>query len=165
VEGCQEVKRARRLKGSHPDIKKYALRLLQYRSRSRKEMFERLKRKGFSEKQINDTCKFLEATGLIKDETLAAELFRDAVERRCLGRKGVEALLCQRGIEREIIEETLPLYTKETEEQSAMRFVEKKMKNLRHYPEDVVKRRLWGMLRRRGFSTDIINMAVRSIRH
>lgn len=128
-------------------------------------MFERLRRKGFSEEQINDTCRFLETTGLIKDEALATELFRDAVERRCLGRKGVEALLCQRGIEREIIEETLPLYTREAEEQSAMRFVEKKIKSLKHYPEEVVKRRLWGMLRRRGFSTDVINMAMRSIRH
>ena len=56
------------------EAKSYALKLLGYRSRSEKEMTERLKKKGFDGTVINSVVKFLKDTGLIKDEALAAEL-------------------------------------------------------------------------------------------
>ncbi len=55
------------MKGSRADAKAYALRLLSYRSRSKKEMFERLERKGFDSGEINRAVKSLEDTGLIND--------------------------------------------------------------------------------------------------
>jgi len=151
------------LRGSRADAKTCALKLLGYRSRSKKEMLERLKRKGFSSEQINDTIRFLEKSGLISDESLASELLRYSTERKPLGKKGIEAFLARRGIDKELIGRTLSTHTKDMEEESARILLEKKAKSLRNCPEDIAKRRLWGILRRRGFSMDVINRAVKSV--
>jgi len=144
------------LQGSQADAKTYALKLLSFRSRSRKELQYRLKKKGFSTEQIDVTILFLERAGLINDENLAAELLRYSSERKSLGAKGIKAFLVKRGIDKELIHKALTAHTQDIEEESAKRFVEKKLKTLRNYPEEVIKRRLLGMLQRRGFSTEVI---------
>ncbi len=152
------------MRGFSAEVRTYALKLLGYRSRSRKEMYERLKRKGFENKQIRDTLKLLEDTGLIKDEVLAVELFRYAIEKKHLGKKGIEMFLFRRGIERELINETLSTHTGEMEMESALELVKRKKRLLKNYPEDIVKRRLQGMLYRRGVSIDTINTVLKSMR-
>ena len=152
-----------RLKGSHNEARNYALKLLNYRSRSKKEMCERLEKKGFDSGQINGAIKFLEDTGLLKDSVVAQELFRNASERKYLGRKGIEMFLNKRGIDRELIRDTLSSHTWEMEKEAALKLLQKKLKTLKKYSGNVVRRRLWGMLQRRGFSADIINKTVQSI--
>jgi regulatory protein len=151
------------LRGLHTDARSFALKLLSYRSRSKKEMFEKLKRKGFSDNEIDNTIYSLEKTGLINDKTLAAELFRYSVERKSLGKKGIEAFLSRRGIDKELVNNVLSTHTNAVEAESAARFAEKKLKSLKKYPEEMVKRRLWGMLQRRGFSVEVIRKTVDSI--
>jgi len=126
-------------------------------------MIERLKRKGFDEKQINNTMQYLENIGLINDEALAPELLRYAVEKKHLGRKGIRAFLYTRGIKKDLIDETLSNFSEGIEKEAALRLVEKKMKVLRNHPEDIIKRRLWGILQRRGFSADVISTMIKSI--
>ncbi len=160
-----------RLKGLHAKrsedalysgAKRYALKLLSYRSRSRKEMIERLQRKGFGTNEISRVIDSLENAGLVRDETLARGLLKNAKERRYLGKRGIKILLAKRGIERELINETLSGFTEDMEEESALRLVEKKFKALRAYPEDTIKQRLWRLLERKGFSTHIINTALKA---
>ena len=151
------------MRGFHADAKACALKLLSYRSRSKKEIIEKLNRKGFSDSEIDTTIHFLEKAGLINDETLAAELFRYSIERKSLGKKGIEAFLCRRGIDKELVNKTLSIHTNDIEAESAGRFAEKKLKSLKQYPEDIVKRRLWGMLQRRGFSIAVINRVLHSL--
>jgi regulatory protein len=62
-----------RSKGSGSDSKGYALKLLGYRSRSRKELLLRLKRKGFPPDEIDSTIHFLEQTGFLDDENVARD--------------------------------------------------------------------------------------------
>ena len=152
-----------KLKGSPAEAKSYALKLLSYRSRSRKEMLERLIRKGFNEEQTNNAILFLEEAGLIKDETLAEELFSYALERKNLGRRGIEFFLSKRGIEKELIGQTLNVHTKEMEMEAAQRIIDKRLKTLRRYPVDVIKRRLSGMLQRRGVRAEVINKTIQSL--
>lgn len=144
------------MKGSPADAKACALRLLSYRSRSKKELLDRLKRKGFSDEQINNTVLFLEKAGLISDEALAGELFRYSTERKSLGKKGIEAFLLRQGIDKELVNKMLSKHSGDLEKGSAERFVEKKLKSMKNLPSDVIRRRLWGMLQRRGFSADVI---------
>ena len=149
--------------GSATEAKRYALKLLHYRSRSEKEIIQRLKRKGFDDNHINDTVEFLKSAELIKDNVLASELFRNATENKLLGRKGIQAFLSNRGIKKDLASETLSCLSEDTEKETALRLVEKKMKVLRNHPKNVIKRRLWGMLERRGFSAGVINYTLRSI--
>lgn len=149
--------------GSATEAKRYALKLLHYRSRSEKEIIQRLKRKGFDDNHINDTVEFLKNAELIKDNVLASELFRNATENKLLGRKGIQAFLSNRGIKKDLAAEALSCLSEDTEKETALRLVEKKMKVLRNHPKNVIKRRLWGMLERRGFSAGVINTVIKSI--
>lgn len=149
--------------GSATEAKRYALKLLHYRSRSEKEIIQRLKLKGFDDNHINNTVEFLKNTELIKDDVLASELFRNATENKLLGRKGIQVFLSNRGIKKDLVTETLSGLSEDTEKKTALRLVEKKMKVLRNHPKNVIKRRLWGMLERRGFSAGVIHTAIKSI--
>lgn len=163
VKNSKKTKTTLKSKGSRAEVRRCALRLLHYRCRSKKEMLLKLRLKGFNDEQINNTMAFLENAGLIKDETLAEELLRNAVVRRYLGRKGVEMFLFKRGIDRSLINETLLNLTQEIEAETARKLAGKKLKTIKNYPGDTVKRRLSGILRRRGFSSDVIYKTIKEL--
>jgi len=156
-------KAVRRLKGSLAEVRGYALRLLNYRSRSRKEMLERLGKKGFDKHHIDTVMDFLERTKLINDEVLASDLFRQSTERKYLGFRGVRMFLAKRGIPEALINKTMSEHTSEMEELSARNFIGKKLASLSRHPDKVKKRRLWGMLQRRGYSISVISRVFREI--
>jgi regulatory protein len=151
------------LKGSRADAKTHAIKLLSYRSRSKKEMLEKLQKKGFDGVEIENTIQFLEKTGLINDNVLVSDLFKLSVERKSLGKRGIRRFLIKRGIDKELIDNTLSSHTTESEEKAALEFAERKLKTLKSHPDNVIKRRLWGMLQRRGFSGDVITKVFDSI--
>ena len=151
------------MKDSKNEARYYALKLLNYRPRSMKEIYERLSRKGFNNDQINKAMGFLVDAGLLNDEILVKELFRYAKERKYLGRKGIEMFLHKRGFGRELINDTISNHTREMEKEAALKLAEKKLKTLKNYPGNIIKQRLWGILKRRGFSADIINMTIKSV--
>jgi len=126
-------------------------------------MLEWLKRKGFDSGQVTGVITFLENAGLINDKALASDLLAYSMERKYLGKKGIRMFLMKRGIERELIDKTLSTLSPDMEDRTALALVEKKMETLGNVPRDVVKRRLWGMLQRRGFPFEVINRAVNAI--
>lgn len=152
-----------RSKDSATKARAYALKLLSYRSRSRKEMVERLVKKGFASTEINSTVKFLEDIDLINDRALASDLFRHSIESRSLGKRGIRTFLFKRGIDKDLIDEALSNHTTEIEERSAFEFAGRKLNALKRHPENVIRRRLWGMLQRRGYSIDVIKRTVDSL--
>jgi len=120
----------------------------------------RLAKKGYREDEINETLNFLQKSGLIDERLLASGLLRNAIERRQLGRRGIEAFLHHRGIERELIEEILSCHTEDTEIETAKRLIQKKLRTLKGLPEGSLRKRLTDMLRRRGIETDAIKKAL-----
>ena len=152
------------MKGSQAEAKTYALKLLGYRARSRRELEERLRRKGFSSRQANEAIEQLHSAGLIDDEDLAPQLLRYSIEYKSFGKNGIRTFLAKRGLGRELIDKTLSNHTLEIEEKTAAEFVERKMRTLQNYPEDIVRQKLWGMLLRRGFSGEIIKKVIDSVK-
>ncbi|MBI4697760.1 MAG: regulatory protein RecX [Nitrospirae bacterium] len=151
------------MKDSRAEAIRYALKLLSYRSRSEKELNQKLRKKGFDEDTLSGAVIFLKDTEMVKDEHLAPELVRNAIDKRLLGKKGIQQFLSSRGIEKDLISESMSALSEDTEKETALRLVEKKMRILKDYPREVAKRRLIGMLQRRGFSSEVIHSAVKSI--
>lgn len=127
-------------------------------------MYGRLRQKGFNDTCIESTMDFLDRSRLINDERLAEDLFRYSTERRTLGKNGVRMFLLKRGIEKELVNKVLLKHSGRQEESSAREFAERKLRMLGQYPENVVKRRITGMLQRRGFSPDVVYKVVESIK-
>ncbi|MEK6672478.1 MAG: regulatory protein RecX [Nitrospirota bacterium] len=138
----------------------YAYRLLSYRSRSEKELIDKLNTKGFDEGISNKVLRQLRSSGLIDDARLASSLSRLAAEYKHLGASGTRRFLADRGIPRGIITEAV----KEIDEfETAGRLIQKKLRLMRDLPENMVIRKLYGILMRKGYSYEIIKKALRDM--
>ena len=153
----------RRPKDPKTAARSYAFKLLSYRSRSSKEMLDKLRTKGFEDEDINAVMDFLEKSGLINDKELASELLSYSTGSKPLGKNGIRMFLFKRGIDKPLIDETLSAHTQEMEVKAAMEFAERKSRVLNNYPAKVARRRLWAMLQRRGFAADVIRKTVDSV--
>lgn len=144
---------------------KYSFKLLGYRDRSRKEIHDKLVQKGISEKVASGAVAYLEERGYIDDRKLAELLKKDAIERRHLGRKGVRGYLVKRGIEAEVVDSVSGTGSGGEDDyfESAQRLVEKKLRHMQGLDAREARKKLWGMLGRRGFSPEHIRKVLKSL--
>jgi len=146
------------LTDSETNAKKYALMLLSYRSRSEKELKERLEKKGFSESHIYGTLRRLKQAGFIDDHALALDLKRQAFNNKLLGHKSAKQFLLSRGLPDEIVNTAL-IYDEETEKQTIQKLIEKKLKTMGDYPDKKKEKKLWDFLVRKGYTFSTIRDA------
>ena len=145
---------------SQSKAKQYAFKLLSYRGRSEKELKERLIKKGISRTVVSSTIHDLKRLGLIDDRSLAETLKRDALTRKLLSQQGTSRFLYQRGIPLKIINQLLA-NDERIDIENAQRLVSRKLKNMKNYSSLDVKRKLYGFLARRGYSSDTIRRVLK----
>ena len=152
--------------------KEYAFTLLSYRARSKKELISRLKKRGSTsgkgcparripiksgageeDKSIDEVMAELEEVGLINDTEFARAWVRERGESRGIFKLRSE--LFTKGISKEIIDEVLG-ESRISEIEVAQNLTEHWLRSHKHLPEDVIRRRLFGFLARRGISYDTI---------
>lgn len=143
-----------------PSAKQYAIKLLSYRGRSEKEMRERLVKKGFSADVVTQTVEFLRKSGFLDDTALAENLKRDAFSRKMLSRRGAKQYMLSRGIPLPVIE-TAIVGDERIDIENAKRIVEKKMKVLKNYAPEIIRRRLYNVLSRRGYASETIRTVLK----
>ncbi|MFA5354737.1 MAG: regulatory protein RecX [Thermodesulfovibrionales bacterium] len=139
---------------------RFAFKLLSYRDRSEREMSDKIALKGFSPKVADEVMGYLRNKGLIDDRKLAENLTRSAID-RCLGPRGIREHLLRRGIPDGAMD--LPPERDQTFADSAGRLVAKRWASLKGCDAETRKRRIWGLLSRRGFSGDTIHGVLRSL--
>jgi len=107
------------------------------------------------ESAVSSAIRYLRNIGLIDEVSLAESLKREAQTTKMLSQKGARRYLLRRGIPRNIIEK---VFSQEDnpDVENAGKLVDKKMKILGSYPAEIVKRRLYALLSRRGYSSDTI---------
>ena len=142
--------------------RQYALRLLSYRGRSEKELKDRMLMKGFSETLVSSTIDHLRDLGYINDVSLAKELNREAMAGKFFSHDGARRYLLIRGIPRHVIS-IVCSQDRGEDLQNAQRYIEKKLRMIKTYPPETVKRRLYSQLLRRGYSPDTILTVFKNI--
>jgi len=147
------------LTDSEPSARRYAFLLLNYRSRSEKELRERLEKKGFSENHIASTLGHLKEAGYLDDQALAQDLKRQAFDNKLLGYNNAKRFLLNRGVPDEIVNETLT-YDEETETQKIQKLIDKKHKAMGACPDIREKKKLWDFLVRKGYTYNTIKNAL-----
>ncbi len=154
-----------------------ALRLLGLCDRSKKDLRERLSKKGYSAEVVERVLSQLESMGYVDDERFALKFAMDAVKRKNAGPEAIRYGLQQKGIQKEIIDGTVSKVFQDIDEKTvARRALSKKLElrgrgvaagfSLRSRSaarNDEIKR-LSDYLRRKGFSYDIIKAAIREIK-
>ncbi len=149
------------MKDSPNEAKRYALKLISIRPRSRRELQERLLRRGYRDATIGQVIQDLSEIGLINDAALTEQLISYGLRDKGLGIRGLKEMLYKRGIDRDLIEnaglEDIDEYP------HALKIAEKLKKRSSHIPADRLKRRITGYLQRRGYSYDTIREVLRRI--
>lgn len=112
---------------TYTETKEKALRLLEFRTHSQKELCDKLKRCGADEGNIIKTIEFLKNYGLINDKNYAHSLSNDLKNLKKYGKNRIKNELYKRGIATEIIDEVL-LDLDEYDEDELFGLVEKKLK-------------------------------------
>ena len=136
------------------------MKLLSYRGRSERELEERLLKKGVTKTEVSSTIRHFKEIGLIDDMSLAETLKRNALTTRLLSQKGSKRFMLGRGIPPDIIEMLFNRH-EDTDFDNAMRFVAKKLRVLGNYPPEIARRKLYGLLSRRGYSSETIMKVIR----
>ncbi|RJQ41838.1 MAG: regulatory protein RecX [Nitrospiraceae bacterium] len=145
------------------DAVNYAYRLLSYRGRSEKELTDKLRLKGFSEDIIKEAISHLSEKGFINDAELALSLKRIAEDARLLGNRGVRVFLLRRGISGELIKD---VFSEDNSDEiiRAEKAVNKKIKSIKNYSDEEIKKKMWRFLARKGYSFDTINKMLRQLK-
>ena len=147
--------------------KQIAYRFLSYRPRSKKEVERKLKEKKISGENIVSIISLLEKNNYLNDREFTLNWVKYRMENRPLGRRSLEYELREKGVDSEIIKDSLDeVYTGEFDEyEVAVRLAEKKISSLnkRKIEDNVIKRRLFSYLQRKGFSYDTIERVIENI--
>jgi regulatory protein len=141
-----------------------AYRLLTYRARSRKELEEKLRDREFGDAVIEVVVANLIRLGYVNDLEFARQWAAGRIRLRGLGRRRIEQELRNKGISRDVVQETLRAVFEDSPETNiAQQEAEKKLRSLARFAPEVRRRRLAGHLERRGFPPEIIYDVLRRV--
>lgn len=144
--------------------KESALRLLRYRARSERELFLRLRAKGFSEAVVRNVLHRLKSVGLVDDAALAETIVQSALnDNKPHSRWEVRCKLHGLGIPDELIEHALTVWTDEVERQMAERYLRRRLPPSAMISPKEVGRAFRAALQR-GFDITALRDALRTLK-
>ncbi|HWI43540.1 MAG TPA: regulatory protein RecX [Nocardioides sp.] len=141
--------------------RKILLDQLSVTARSRKELAERLARRNVPEDVAGRLLDRFEEVGLIDDEAFARAWVDSRQRTRGLARTALAVELRRKGVADETARSVLAEVDPGDEEEAARRLVRKKLRSMRGLDEQVMVRRLVGMLARKGYSSGLAFAVVR----
>ena len=137
----------------------YALKVIGFKDRTEKEIREKLTQKGYDEIIIEDETEFLKSYGFINDSRYAERFTHDAINIKKWGKARIKTELLRKGIEREIIENTIEDIFSELEDDRIFTEMQKRFKNS-DFSNMKERTRIFNFYLRRGFSPDEIKGAM-----
>lgn len=140
-----------------------ALRLLSIRPRSIDELKSHLKLKKYPETAIDEVIRLFQHQGLLNDEKFAKFYAAARVHTRPAGRRQLEFDLKRKGIPNKIVSETISNLEDYDEKKIAKDLVWRRFEKMSGLPKEKKKARLYGFLKRRGFSDDAVFQVINDL--
>jgi regulatory protein len=144
------------------EAKNDALRFLSFRRRTEKEIRLRLKKKGFDDKSIGRTIEKLKEYDLVNDSEFATAWVKERLTFKPRGRKLLAQELWKKGIKKDIIDQVTDELCRD-EEKSAAELLEKVKGRYKNLEPQTARRRMYGLLVRRGFSYDTVSQVLQNV--
>ncbi|MBB6635315.1 regulatory protein RecX [Cohnella thailandensis] len=158
LEEWEGLKRTEQLEQAY----RSALLLLDRKARTRKELEQALKRKGFEAEAIAGCIDRLAKHRLIDDANYAARFAEQKVANQRKGSRLVRQQLRSRGVAKQDVDTAISSLESGVERNAAMEFALKKWPSVKGERRREREHKLLGMLLRRGYPTSI---AVEAVRH
>ena len=135
-----------------------ALNFLSYRDRSEKEIRTKLKDVGYNEQIIDWVIKELKRLKFLDDKRFAQSYAQTQMITRPMGEYFLKRELKQKGINSELIEQTVEKVYEEKDQFSvAMELAQQRKKRYQNIDDMKMKKRVSDFLLRRGFGWDVVS--------
>ncbi|MFA5093082.1 MAG: regulatory protein RecX [Candidatus Omnitrophota bacterium] len=143
--------------------KEYAFLLLKFRLRSELELKARLKQKGFSQEIAQEAIDFLKDKEFIDDRIFARGWVSTRLKRP-FGLRKIKQELVQKGVDKEIIEDSLACAKESYDEnQIVSQLAQKRFSRIKGVDTIKAKARVYAYLIRRGFASDTVAAIVKKL--
>lgn len=157
---------AGKLRADDPEAaREAALKMLERRRRTRSDLEKRLADKGYLAPVIENVMRRLEAVGLVDDVEYARAYLAAKWGRRATGWRRLQIELRKKGVSDEDLLAGRARYEASRGEvdevAAALRAIEQSARRYASLEPRVRRQRLWGLLARRGFDSDVIRAALR----
>lgn len=138
-----------------------AMKFLERRLHSRDELSRKLIRKEYTPEMVNDVLADLQRMGYVNDEQFAKTNAEAAAQHRKHGKRRAMVELLKKGVDRETARSAVEEVYDTTDSLAiARQLAQKKAGSLRRLDPTVARRRLAGMLARRGFEYDVVKPVI-----
>ena len=141
--------------------RKIVLRRLDLAPRTRSELADSLAARQIPQSVIAEVLDRFEEVGLIDDELFARMWTQSRHTHKGQSRQVIRQELRRKGIDDELIAASLELISDDQETERARALVERKLPSLTRFENNVIERRLVGMLARKGYPTSVCFAVVR----
>jgi regulatory protein len=141
--------------GAHSEARNIVLNQLNFMPRTRKELETTLAKRHIEPDVAKSVLDRFEEIGTVDDVAFAELLIRSRCNTKRVSRSVLRQQLRQKGVDQEIIEDALMVITDDDELRMATELVERKARAMSRLEPDVRKRRLFGLLARKGYNTSI----------
>ena len=140
---------------AHSEARNIVLNQLNFMPRSRKELETTLAKRHIEPDVAKNVLDRFEEIGMVDDAAFAELLIRSRCNTKRVSRSVLRQQLRQKGVNQEIIEEALLVVSDADELRIATELVERKARSMSRLEPEVRKRRLFGLLARKGYNTSI----------
>lgn len=140
---------------AHSQARNIVLNQLNFMPRSRKELETALAKRHIEPDVAKSVLDRFEEIGMVDDAAYAELLIRSRCNTKRVSRTVLRQQLRQKGVAPDIIEDALLEVSDEDELRMATELVEKKARSMARLEPEVRKRRLFGLLARKGYNTAI----------
>ncbi len=142
-----------------------AMRLLGQRSRSRKDLIDRLIMRGHVSMVAERIADEAVRDGWLDEQAFAADVIRGVTSRRPAGRRLVEEKLRARGVDEGVVEHAAAdAAAGQDDRVAAMTLARRRLGTMNSVSPPVALRRIAGLLSRRGFDEDTVQTTLEGLR-
>lgn len=143
--------------------RRIALDLLSVRQRSESELRRAMAKRHVPEDVADEILTRFVEVGLVDDAAFAEAVTQSRSRHSLHGRTRIRQELRAKGVDREIAEEAIAGLDPEEERSAAMQLAQRRMRAMSNLEPHVARRRLAGVLARRGFSSSIVSSVVAAV--
>lgn len=144
-------------KNRNYEIYEIALKYITVKLRSKKELREYLKKKEYTDLQIDDVIKLLNDQGYLDDVTYTVSFIHDKILLSNYGPNKIKDELSKIGIPSNIIEDKMVVFTEKIEEERINKLIQKQIKTNRNKGASLLKKKIYSYLISLGYSNSVIN--------
>ncbi|HHT11820.1 MAG TPA: regulatory protein RecX [Propionibacterium sp.] len=137
--------------------RKIALDQLATRARSEQELRQVMKRRNVPADVTDEVIERFTEVGLIDDAAFAQALTASRSGFGLRGRARIRQELQAKGVDRDVADEALSELDPEDEREAALTLARRRIRSMRNLERHVARRRMAGVLARRGFSSGIVS--------